>query len=81
METLLLIIVSDFCTIVYFLLLCRSCLMDDKYRFLLNFNSQIADIELPGECLIPKVLIITKFQNDGSKYLILCFLGSMQFIT
>lgn len=29
--------------------------MEDKYRFLLNFNSQIADIELPGEFLIPKV--------------------------
>ncbi|CAG7721830.1 unnamed protein product [Allacma fusca] len=32
----------------------KSFLMEDRYRFLQNFNSQVADIELPGEFLIPK---------------------------
>ena len=34
----------------------KSFLMEDRYRFLQNFNSQVADIELPGEFLIPKVI-------------------------
>jgi hypothetical protein len=31
--------------------------MEDKFRFLQNFSSQMAEIELPGEFLIPKVRI------------------------
>jgi len=31
--------------------------MEDRYRFLTNFSSQIAEIELFGEFLIPKVRV------------------------
>lgn len=44
--------------------------MEDRFRFLQNFSTQMAEIELPGEFLIPKVnnlgrnLYYQKIKND-----------------
>jgi hypothetical protein len=34
----------------------RSFLIEEKCRFLSNFSLQTAEVELPGEFLLPKVL-------------------------
>jgi hypothetical protein len=34
---------------------CRSFLIEEKCRFLSNFSLQTAEVELPGEFLLPKV--------------------------
>jgi hypothetical protein len=35
--------------------ICRSFLIEEKCRFLSNFSLQTAEVELPGEFLLPKV--------------------------
>ena len=35
--------------------LCRSFLLEDRCRFLSNFSLATAEVELPGEYLVPKV--------------------------
>ena len=40
----------------FFLLFCgRSFLLEDRCRFLSNFSLATAEVELPGEYLVPKV--------------------------
>jgi len=35
----------------------RSFLIEEKCRFLSNFSLQTAEVELPGEFLLPKVML------------------------
>ena len=40
--------------IPFFIIVSRSFLIEEKCRFLSNFSSSTADVELPGEFLTPK---------------------------
>lgn len=57
--SLLLLIVS-FLTLTknYPICINRSFLIEEKCRFLSNFSLQTAEVELPGEFLLPKVVHI-----------------------
>lgn len=41
----------------------RSFLIEEKCRFLSNFSLQTAEIEIPGEFLLPKVRFLI-FENS-----------------
>lgn len=44
------------CTVLHAVInFCRSFLIEEKCRFLSNFSLQTAEVELPGEFLLPKV--------------------------
>ena len=45
---------------MYFILTYRWFLIEEKCRFLSNFSVQTAEVELPGEFLLPKVHFASK---------------------